>query len=108
MRMTLRDGFVHPSQLNPHQSNEEFDIEIARAAGRRVVVQGVESIRMGTGGLRVRLHDTAHAQLAQQVTGWQVAAERTLTSALKPMEGHAAVVVAGVAYNSLDVEEDTQ
>lgn len=104
MRMTLRDGFVHPSQT--YRSDDQFDQEVTKAAARRVVVQGVQSIRMGAGALRVRLADGPAASVAQEQTGWAVAAERTLTSSLKPMEGHAAIVADGVAYNSLDVEED--
>lgn len=106
MRMTLRDGFVHPSQ--PYRTNEQFDEEINRAARMRVVVQGVQSIRMGAGALRVRLCDSEAAQAAHAKTGWPVAAERTLTSSLKPMEGHAAIVAGGMAFNALDVEEDNE
>jgi hypothetical protein len=104
MRMILRDGFMYPSQ--PYRSDDQFDQEVTKAAARRVVVQDVQSIRMGAGGLRIRLADGPAACAAQHQTGWCVAAERTLTSALKPMDGHAAIVADGVAYNSLDVEED--
>lgn len=103
MRLTLRNGFAHPS--NPFITDDEVDAQVEAAAQRSVVVQGVRCVRMVAGQLVIEFHDGKAMLTAQADTRWPATDGKALAPVMKQREGGVSVVTNGFAYHDMIVEK---